>query len=51
LEPIVLHRQPDEGKTIIEKFEKHEDVGYVFILLTPDAIMKELKAAGYDIKF
>jgi predicted nucleotide-binding protein len=38
LEPVVLHRQPDEGKTIIEKFEKHSDVGYALILLTPDDI-------------
>jgi predicted nucleotide-binding protein len=37
-EPVVLHRQPDEGQTIIEKFEKHGDVGFVFILLTPDEI-------------
>ena len=36
LEPIVLHRQADEGQTVIEKFEKHSDVGYAFILLTPD---------------
>jgi predicted nucleotide-binding protein len=38
LVPIVLHRQADEGKTVIEKFEKHSDVGYAFILLTPDEI-------------
>lgn len=38
LEPIVLHRQADVGMTIIEKFEKHSDVGYAFILLTPDEI-------------
>lgn len=38
LEPIVLHRQADEGMTVIEKFEKHSDVGYVFILLTPDEV-------------
>ena len=38
LEPIVLHRQADEGMTIIEKFERHSDVGYAFILLTPDEI-------------
>jgi predicted nucleotide-binding protein len=37
-DPIVLHRQADEGMTIIEKFEKHSDVGYAFILLTPDEI-------------
>jgi len=38
LEPVVLHRQPDQGKTIIEKFEKHSDVGYAIILLTEDEI-------------
>ena len=38
LDPIVLHRQPDQGKTLIEKFEHHSDVGYAFILLTPDDI-------------
>lgn len=38
LEPIILHKKPDEGQTIIEKFEKHSEVGYAFILLTPDEI-------------
>lgn len=38
LEPVVLHRKPNEGATIIEKFEKHSDVGYAFVLLTPDEI-------------
>lgn len=36
LEPVVLHRQPDGGRTLIEKFEQYSDVGYAFILLTPD---------------
>ena len=38
MEPIVLHRQPDQGQTIIEKFEQHSDVGYAFVLLTPDEV-------------
>jgi predicted nucleotide-binding protein len=38
LEPVVLHRQPDKGQTVIEKFEEHADVGYAFILLTPDDV-------------
>ncbi|MGZ5093615.1 MAG: TIR domain-containing protein [Burkholderiales bacterium] len=38
LDPVVLHRQADEGMTIIEKFEKYSDVGYAFILLTPDEV-------------
>jgi predicted nucleotide-binding protein len=38
LTPIVLHREADQGATVIEKFEKHGDVGYAFILFTPDEI-------------
>lgn len=38
LEPVVLHRVADQGATLIEKFEKHSDVGFAFILLTPDEI-------------
>lgn len=38
LEPVVLHRQPDGGKTLIEKFEHYADVGYAFVLMTPDEI-------------
>lgn len=38
LEPVVLHRQTDNGNTVIEKFEKNSDVGFAFILLTPDEV-------------
>jgi predicted nucleotide-binding protein len=49
LKPIVLHEQANTGKTVIEKFEQYaSDVGYAFILLTPDDIVgkgkKGLKA-------
>jgi predicted nucleotide-binding protein len=36
LEPIILHEQPNSGRTIIEKFEDHADVGFAVVLLTPD---------------
>ena len=36
LNPIILHEQPNGGKTIIEKFEKHGDVGFAVVLLSPD---------------
>ena len=36
LEPIILHEQANEGKTVIEKFEKHADVGFAVVLLSPD---------------
>lgn len=38
LEPIILHEQPNGGKTIIEKFEKYSDVGFAIVLLTNDDI-------------
>jgi predicted nucleotide-binding protein len=36
LEPVILHEQPDQGRTIIEKFEAHADVAYAVVLLTTD---------------
>ncbi len=38
LRPVILHRKPDEGMTIIEKFEKYSNVEFAFIILTPDDI-------------
>jgi predicted nucleotide-binding protein len=35
-EVIVLREQPNEGRTIIEKFEDYGDVGFAVVLLTPD---------------
>lgn len=40
LNPIILHEQPNAGKTIIEKFETHSDVGFAIILLTDDDLGK-----------
>lgn len=50
LEPVVLHRQADQGQTIIEKFEKNSDVGYAFILLTPDEVAYLKKEHELDDK-
>jgi len=36
LTPIVLHEQPGGSRTIVEKLEKYSDVGYAFVILTPD---------------
>ncbi|WP_462248364.1 TIR domain-containing protein [Ekhidna sp.] len=33
---IILHEQPNEGKTIIEKFTKYSDVGFAIVLLSAD---------------
>lgn len=36
LEPIILHEQPSQGRTVIEKFEGSADVDFAVVLLTPD---------------
>lgn len=36
LTPIILHKQPNGGKTIIEKFEKNADVAFAVVLMSPD---------------
>ena len=36
LHPIILHEHADRGRTVIEKFEAHSNVGFVVVLLTPD---------------
>jgi predicted nucleotide-binding protein len=38
LDPVILHEQPNSGRTIIEKFEVFSDVGFAVILLTPDDV-------------
>ena len=35
-EPIILHEQPNRGRTVIEKVIAHTDVGFAVVLLTPD---------------
>lgn len=45
LKAVILHEQPDRGRTIIEKFEEYADqVGFAVVLLTPD----DLGAAKVD---
>jgi predicted nucleotide-binding protein len=39
LDPVILHDQPNNGKTIIEKFESNADqCAFAIVLLTPDDI-------------
>lgn len=41
LEPVILHEQPNKGRTIIEKFSDYADVGFAIILLSPDDELKD----------
>lgn len=36
LNPIILHEQANNGRTIIEKFERHSEVSFAIILMTDD---------------
>ena len=38
LNPIILHQQPNLGRTVIEKIEGSSDVGFAIIILTSDDI-------------
>ena len=38
LAPVILHEQPDQGRTVIEKFEQYAQVDFVVALLTPDDV-------------
>lgn len=38
LNPIILHEQANEGRAVIEKFEKHATVSYAIALITPDDV-------------
>jgi predicted nucleotide-binding protein len=35
-QPIILHEQANQGRTVIEKVENHSDVGFAVVILTPD---------------
>ena len=38
LDPIILHERPNQGRTIIEKFEEYAKTSYAIALLTPDDV-------------
>ncbi|MGO8757184.1 MAG: TIR domain-containing protein [Terracidiphilus sp.] len=44
LEPIVLHEQPDKGRTVIEKFEDYSEVQCAVVILSPDDVAYEKSA-------
>jgi predicted nucleotide-binding protein len=38
LDPIVLSQKANRGQTLVEKFEANANVGFAFVLLTPDDV-------------
>ena len=51
LEAIILQEQPDQGLTIIEKFEYHaSQVGFAVVLLTPDDLGGPASASTQSLR-
>jgi len=56
VETIILEEQHDGGRTIIEKFEDHAEVGFAVVLLTPDdlgcskAMLREPISSNKDLQ-
>lgn len=51
LEPIILHEQTEQGKTIIDKFEQNSsDINFAIILLTADDEGKAKKEDTYKTR-
>ena len=51
LEPIILHEQAEQGRTIIEKFEQNSsDVNFAIILLTADDEGKAKRESDYKTR-
>jgi predicted nucleotide-binding protein len=51
LEAVVLSEQPDQGRTIIEKFEEcAEQVGFAVVLLTPDDIGNSVSSGIQEVR-
>lgn len=38
LQPVILHEQPNQGKTVIEKIEANSDVAFAIVIFTADDI-------------
>jgi predicted nucleotide-binding protein len=38
VQPVILHEQANQGRTVIEKFEAHSDVPFAVVLLSPDDV-------------
>lgn len=51
LSPIILHELPNRGRTIIEKFIDHSDVGFAVVLLTADDKGGVATASSDDLGF
>ena len=50
MDQIILHERANQGKTVIEKFEKNADVQFAVVLLSPDDMAYPLSASPSNAK-
>jgi len=50
LEAVILHEQPNQGRTIIEKFINYSDVSFAVVLLSPDDMAYPKDSSPKDAK-
>lgn len=48
IKPIILHQKANEGKTVLEKFEKHSNVDFAVCIWSADDEGKSNKEADYN---
>lgn len=51
IEPIILHEQTSNGRTIIEKFEQHSNVPFAIVLLSPDDVGRSISDDPADLNY
>ena len=45
LHVVILHEQPNQGRTLLEKFEAHSTVGFAVVILSPDDTCQDRSGA------
>jgi predicted nucleotide-binding protein len=47
LRAVILHEQPNQGRTLLEKFEAHRSVTFVVAILTGDDLVKSKSTSDH----
>lgn len=50
LQPVILHEQPNKGRTVIEKFTDYSNVPFAIVLLSPDDVGRSRKEASAELR-
>jgi predicted nucleotide-binding protein len=48
-EPVILHEQPNQGRTLLGEFSEYSDAVFVVVLLSPDEVQSAAPKAGQNV--